>query len=137
MTVKRKAVKLPTVPEAHEQAALFNLIENVAVKYYPELRLLYHIPNGGKRNAVEAAHLKQQGVKSGVPDLCLPVPRGKFHGLYIEMKVGKNKPTENQTQWLEDLENQGYATMVCYGYKQAMEVLVKYLTGGKGKCNWW
>lgn len=137
MTVKRKAVKLPVVPEAHEQAALFRMIEDIGARYYPELKLLYHIPNGGKRNAVEAAHLKQQGVKSGVPDLCLPVARGGYHGLYIEMKVGDNKPTENQARWLRDLEKQGYATMVCYGYKQAAEVLVRYLTEGRGNIPWW
>lgn len=137
MTVRTKALKLPVVPEAHEQAALFNLINGIGVRYYPELRLLYHIPNGGKRNAAEAAHLKLQGVKSGVPDLCLPVARGGYHGLYIEMKVGDNKPTENQKRWLADLEKEGYATMVCYGYKQAAEVLVKYLTEGKGNVPWW
>ena len=137
MTAKRKAVKLPVVPEAHEQAALFNLIEGIGVRYYPELRLLYHIPNGGKRNAIEAAHLKQQGVKAGVPDLCLPVARMGYHGLYIEMKAGNNKPTEKQTQWLHDLEKQGYATTVCYGYKEAAEVLVRYLTEGRSSAPWW
>lgn len=137
LTVRPKKMRLPVVPEAHEQAALFNLIEGIGVRYYPELRLLYHIPNGGKRNAVEAAHLKQQGVKAGVPDLCLPVAKGKYHGLYIEMKVGDNKPTEKQTWWLKELEKQGYATMVCYGYKQAAEVLVRYLTEGKGNTPWW
>jgi len=57
---------------------------------YPELKLIYHIPNGGSRNTLEAANLKRQGVKAGVPDLCLPVARNGFHGLYIEMKYGKN-----------------------------------------------
>ena len=37
---------------------------------WPELSLLFHIPNGGTRDAVEGRHLKQQGVKPGVPDLC-------------------------------------------------------------------
>ena len=137
MTLKRKTVKLPVVPEAHEQTALFRAIDDIGVKYYPELKLLFHIPNGGKRNAAEAAHLKQQGVKAGIPDLFLPVPRGKFHGLFIEMKAGNNKTTEKQEQWLRDLTEQGYACMVCYGYKQAMEVLVRYLTNGKGKVLWW
>ena len=52
----------------------------------PELRLLHAIPNGGKRLKSEAARLQAMGVKPGVPDLCLPVPRGKYHGLYIELK---------------------------------------------------
>lgn len=134
---KKTGVKLPTTPEAHEQTALFRWIEDAAVYEYPELALLYHIPNGGKRNRAEAAHLKQQGVKPGVPDLCLPVARGKWHGLYIEMKAGKNKTTENQDKWIESLRQQGYVAEVCYGYRQAAEILVQYLSLGKGKISWW
>ena len=136
MSQTRRA-KLPPVPEAHEQVALFRWIEDVARYQYPELNLLYHIPNGGKRNAAEAEHLKQQGVKAGVPDLFLPVARGKWHGLYIEMKVGNNKPTEKQKAWITALREQGYVVEVCYGYRQAAEVLVQYLTLGKGIITWW
>lgn len=111
--------------EGEEQAALFDwayLQRNT----YPELDLLFHIPNGGSRNRLEAANLKQQGVKAGVPDLCLPVARGGFHGLYIEMKYGKNKPTENQNEWMNALQNQGYAVAVCYSWEQASKVITDY-----------
>lgn len=74
--------------EAREQEALFRWAD-FAAGTMPELKLLYHIPNGGSRNKAEAANLKRQGVKAGVPDLFLPVPRGGYHGLYIELKFGK------------------------------------------------
>lgn len=112
--------------EANEQEALFRWAAFVRGRF-PEIDLLYHIPNGGSRNRLEAANLKRQGVKAGVPDLCLPVARGGFHGLYIEMKYGKNKPSENQKQWLSDLRKQGYAAEVCYGWEQATEMITKYL----------
>jgi len=96
---------------------------------FPELKLLFHIPNGGSRNKLEAANLKRQGVKAGVPDLCLPVARNGFHGLYIEMKYGKNTTTDSQDEWLEDLKEQGYFTAVCYGAEEAEKVLLNYLTG--------
>ena len=51
----------------------------------PGVDLIYAIPNGGSRNKIEAAHLKRQGVKAGVPDLFLPVARQGKHGLYIEI----------------------------------------------------
>ena len=54
----------------------------------PQLRLLLAIPNGGLRNKVTAGKLKAQGVKAGVPDIFLPVARGRYHGLWIEMKEG-------------------------------------------------
>lgn len=74
-----------------------------------------------------AANLRRQGVKSGVPDLCLPVARGGYHGLYIEMKYGKNKTSENQNKWLEALRAQNYAAAVCYGWQEAQQVITNYL----------
>lgn len=94
---------------------------------YPDLDLLYHIPNGGSRNKMEAANLKRQGVRAGVPDLCLPVARGEYHGLYIELKAGKNKPTEKQKEWLENLTKQGYKTAVAYSCEAAADILLKYV----------
>ena len=112
--------------EANEQIAVMQWV-NLQSGKWPELELLYHIPNGGSRNKIEAAHLKQQGVKAGVPDLHLPVARGKFHGLYIEMKYGKNKTTEKQDEWIKALRNQGHAVEVCYGWESAVEVITKYM----------
>lgn len=94
---------------------------------YPALKLLYHVPNGGKRNQAEAARLKKQGVKAGVPDLVLPVARDGFHGLYIEMKWDKNKTTGNQKWWLEQLQEQGYKTAVCYGADEVMDQIAAYM----------
>lgn len=112
--------------EATEQERLISWAQWQYNKY-PELKLLYHVPNGGSRNTLEAANLKRQGVKAGVPDLCLPVARQNFHGLYIEMKWGKNKVTENQSQWLDDLREQGYNAIVCYGADEAIRAIEDYL----------
>lgn len=121
--------------ESGAQETLFNWIEWQLEKY-PELELAFHIPNGGKRNAREAANLKRQGVKAGVPDICLPVARGGYHGLYIELKVGNNKPTEKQKEWQKKLNKQGYLSVVRYGWQQAAQTLTEYLEMGtlkKGK----
>lgn len=97
---------------------------------FPELKLLFHIPNGGSRNTLEAANLKRQGVKAGVPDLFLPVAKGTYHGLFIEMKWGKNTVTDKQDEWLHDLTVQGYKAAVCYGADEAIEIITNYLTNG-------
>jgi hypothetical protein len=115
--------------ESDEQKALFAWAAINRGKH-PELELLYHVPNGGSRHPAEAANLKAQGVKAGVPDICLPVPRGAFHGLYIEMKYGKNKLTVDQKWWLVALSQQGYATAVCYTWESARTVILSYLGGG-------
>ena len=72
--------------------------------------------------------LKAAGLKSGVPDICLPVAMGGFHGLYIELKFGKNKTTKSQDDYIGLLKAQGYKTAVCYGAEEAREEILDYLT---------
>ena len=107
--------------EADEQR---DVVEWCALKHVP----VYHIPNGGSRNKAEAARLKAQGVKAGVPDLCIPVARGGYHSLYIEMKHGKNKPTEKQLEWIALLRKQGMAAYVCYGAGNAIACIERYMS---------
>jgi hypothetical protein len=96
---------------------------------WPELELLHHVPNGGRRDAREAGRLKAQGVKAGVPDLCLPVARGVHHGLYVELKRAdqKTNPTAAQRWWLDRLREQGYRAEVCRGWDEARRVIEEYL----------
>ncbi|MBU0991826.1 MAG: VRR-NUC domain-containing protein, partial [Proteobacteria bacterium] len=80
------------------------LLVNMALKHekeIPELKLLYAIPNGGQRHKAIAQKLKMEGVKKGVPDLCLPVAKKPYNGLYIEMKrrTGGNVSVD-QKKWL-------------------------------------
>ena len=112
--------------EAIEQQHLFQWAAFMSGKY-KELEYLHHIPNGGSRNKKEAVNLKRQGVRAGVPDLDLPVARKGYHGLRIEMKYGKNKPTEEQVKWLVFLKVQGYATAVCYSWQEAARTICRYL----------
>lgn len=112
--------------ESDEQQALFQWADIVSNRY-PELKLMYHIPNGGQRSRATAGRLKAEGVKAGVPDICLPVARGNYHGLYIEVKVKPNKPTDNQLIWIDSLNKQGYLAVVCYGWRECAEQIEGYL----------
>ena len=123
----RRAEIMPT--EAQEQEALFLWAERAKGKM-PELGMLFHIPNGGSRNLLEAANLKAQGVKPGVPDICMPVPRGKFAALYIELKRRKRaEVSDYQRGWITALNRVGNRAVVCYGWDEAREVLIEYLKG--------
>lgn len=126
-------IQLTSNTEDKHQMALFTWVEQVRARL-PELKLLHHIPNGGERNEIVAKKLKAMGTKAGVPDLCLPVARGGFFGLYIEMKrpagPGDSRAgttTPKQRQWIEDLRGQGYRVEVAFGWEQAAEFLQKYL----------
>lgn len=96
------------------------------VQQYPELKWLYHVPNGGSRNRAEAAKFKQMGVKAGVADLCLPYPKGAYCGLWIEMKYGRNTQQETQKEFLADMAAAGHFVATCYSAREACEVIEEY-----------
>lgn len=94
---------------------------------WPELRLFHAIPNGGHRARRTAARLKAEGVRAGVPDYCLPVARGGFHGLYIELKTNAGRLSPEQHQWMVALTSEGYLAVMCRGWAQAWNVVRDYL----------
>lgn len=114
--------------EHAEQAALMRWAMFARARL-PELALLYAIPNGGHRHKATAARLKAEGVKRGVPDVCLPISRGDMHGLYIELKAERGRPTPEQLGWIRALRRQGYAACVCRGWEQARTAIENYLAG--------
>lgn len=103
-------------------------IEQVKVIEYCKLRKIpiFAIPNGGKRDIKEAASLKRQGVKAGVPDLFIPVSKHGYHGLFIEMKYGKNKTTPAQDYWLELLDLNGYMATIGHGFENTKKIIDWY-----------
>jgi len=116
----------------HVEQALFVKWASMQSNKHPELKMLFAIPNGGHRHVAVAKKLKEEGVKSGVPDLFLAVPTFGYlvdvgYGLFIEMKVGKNKLTKNQEWWIGNLQGQGYRCEVCYSFEEARNVICDYL----------
>jgi len=126
-----KAPKFPTPPvptEHEEQAALFRWLAFVGATVCPEALLAFAIPNAAKRSMALAAMMKAEGMKAGVPDVCLPVPRHGRHGLYIEMKRRKGgKESDEQKYWRICLNGMGYRAVVCRGYDEARAVFSEYL----------
>lgn len=114
--------------EHDEQSALFELIGYQA-NSYPQLEWLHAIPNGGQRHPAVAAKLSREGVKSGVWDVFLPFPVGQYHGLYLEMKFGKNKLTENQKKFRGVIEPLGYKFCVAWTAEEAYNQIMNYLEG--------
>lgn len=120
---------LPT--EEEEQTMLFSWV-SMQKHTYPELELLFHIPNEGKRTAQTGARLKAAGLSSGVPDICLPVARCGYNALYIELKRQKGGTlSKNQKLWLERLNKAGNLAVRCNGFDEAKAVIVQYLKGAR------
>lgn len=127
--------KIPYLPkervptESTEQQCLFRWARS-QVCVHPELALLHHIPNEGKRSAAGGRRMKAEGLLPGMPDICLPVARGGKHALYIEMKRRTGgRLTEEQQRCQNLLEAQGNAVHTCKGWDEAVEVVLDYLGG--------
>lgn len=118
--------------EDGHQAALFCWIA-LNIQTYPLLRWLFAIPNGGLRDKRTGGKLKATGVKAGVPDLCLPIPRGDFNGLWVELKIPKTDKKAKgvvraeQKEWKRFLLQQGYGVYIAYGWEDARDTLIAYL----------
>ena len=126
-TVAQAGVTYQPTEEA-EQAAIFEWATLMSSQF-PELHLLFHIPNGGYRAPATAAKLKAQGVKAGVSDLFLPVARGGFHGLWIELKRRKGgKLSPAQQDWLTEMRFQHYRAELAHGAEEACDIIYAYLT---------
>ena len=120
------AVRLQSMKKSEltEQIKLITWARSIC-DFVPELKLLYHVPNEGKRT--NGTILQAAGVIAGIPDLCLPVARRGYHGLYIEMKFGKNKPTKQQIEVMTRLKEQRYKVYTAYSADEARAVIRYYL----------
>lgn len=120
--------KLPRPTEHQEQVAVMAWA-GYCEKTWPELSLLHAIPNAGAgAQRGQAGKMRAEGVKRGVPDLCLPVKRKAFSGLYIEMKRAGESCTVDQLAWGEALRAQGFKFEVAHGADIAIARLKAYLT---------
>lgn len=118
------------------QSALFTWAQ-LQTACYPELALMFAIPNGGKREKRQdkkgrwfsptAQKLKREGVKRGIPDIFLPCARGGSHGLFIEMKAPDGRVSDEQARVHKLLWEEGYAVIVCYSLESAIMLITWYL----------
>lgn len=119
--------------EHDEQAALIDWA-NAHIGKWPELDWLYAVINGIPLPGSNLTryriinHMKAEGMKPGVSDLCLPCARGGYFGLYLEMKKKGGKVREGQGEFLAFVSAQGYFDAVCYSTEEAIEVLTHYLS---------
>lgn len=121
----RPAGSKNTVPsELSEHLALVSWLRRVA----PDAKW-FHPPNGEKRSHSVASKLRAMGVSAGVPDLVMLEPKK----LVIELKrLGVNRPSKEQAEWLEVFERAGFAVATCSGWRSAVEFLQRNGVGGGG-----
>ena len=105
----------------------------------PALLRLFAIHNQGHGDAIRGARAKAEGVKTGVPDVMLPVPAyepdnsgyHRYHGLFIELKLPGYSPSAvkpEQREWQDYLRGQGYRAEICGGWRAAAKVIQDYMS---------
>lgn len=123
--VKAQMFLLPNI-EHTQQRALFEWLL-VCERTCPELELTYAVPNGGLRAKAVAGKLKAEGVKAGVPDVCLPLAAGTHSALYIEMKAKEGSVSADQKDRIARMSAAGNRVVVCKSWHAAATEVVEYM----------
>lgn len=127
---RRQLARRKDDPEHREQCALFEWARNPLVtKKHPELRLLSASLNGVKLSTSQAVKAKKAGMLKGEHDVRLPVARGGYVGLSIEMKAGDNRPTDYQLEYGSLLEAEGWKVVYAWSWTEAKTEIEQYLAG--------
>ena len=111
--------------EARIQSELFSKVS----LFFPNLpdRLLFAVPNGGSRHKIEAANMKRQGVKRGVADVILQIPKKGYASLCLEFKTSTGKQSAEQKEYQRQVEMAGSKYVIVRSVEQAIQVMQQYL----------
>ena len=114
---------------SHEEADIQSEFFAQAKIFFPRIpeKLLFAVPNGGSRNKLEAINLKRQGVKSGVADVLLLIPKGGFASLCLEFKTKTGKQSDEQKEFQKQAEKCGSKYVIVRSVKEAIEKVREYL----------
>lgn len=99
---------------------------------YPELEMLFAVPFDAYKSVSSCKKFTEEGLKKGIPDVCLPISNGKFSSLWIKIKSSKHtKLTEKQKWWIKELNAKGCLAVDCVGWEAARDIILNYLNASK------
>ena len=103
--------------EAIEQIKVIEWLKNCTKLPY------IHIANERKTSIQNGSLLRRMGVRKGCSDIFIPRAYGEFHGLFIELKAGKNKATPSQLEFLAEMIAEGYGGFVATGAEECILII--------------
>lgn len=118
----------------------------VAVADYLRLRypdVIFHSDFGSGIKLTKGQAMKQKrqnGGRRGWPDMFIAEGRGKFRGLFIELKKDKTRIKKKNGEWasehiaeqaqlLSRLRGRDYEAQFAVGFDEAVDIIDKYLGG--------
>lgn len=119
---KTQYLKSGNISESSIQKAVMDWI-----RLDPVLRtFVIHIPNEGKRTSRYGKSLKDMGMRPGVADLFIAIPRHGYGGAWLELKSKDGILSEAQKEFLDDMARQRYFTKVCYSIEETINTIKRY-----------
>lgn len=122
---KKVRVKKKSSDEEHQ-------IQSACIKWYrleyPKMRHnLFAVPNGGRRDGITGAKLKEEGVLAGVADLIFLKSNRYYGALLIEMKTKKGSQQDSQFEWERKITQDGYKYVICRSLDDFIKEITDYL----------
>ncbi|QFT40043.1 VRR-NUC domain protein (plasmid) [Vibrio sp. THAF191c] len=105
------------------QVRIFYTLE---VDYPDEYEFAFAVPNGGHRSKRSASLISYEGQKKGTPDVFIPIPKGIYHGMFLEVKTEKGTASKDQKSKAELYRQMGYYVVIAKGYDACMAQLTQY-----------
>lgn len=118
--------------------AIYKMIAYYLRAGYPDV--LFHFDSSGLHHTkTQAGMLKAIQKGKGFPDLMILAPRGRYHGLFLEIKTENARiytksllPADDhiadQEQWLAELRVNGYDADFARGFEEAQMKIDLYLS---------
>ncbi len=113
----------PKLAEHWIQVRLFYHVERHHPDLYP---FMFSVPNGGYRTPKAANMMSYEGQKSGVQDIVVALPRGKYHGLFLEVKTEKGAASKIQKETQDRFARVGYCCLIEKGFERCLMSLIDY-----------
>lgn len=87
-----------------------------------------HIANEGKRSYAMGSILVRMGLMKGVSDLFFPRSSSdsQYKGIWLEVKIGKGKPSPEQIKFIDSMYKEGYMGICCWGSEEGINILKRF-----------
>jgi hypothetical protein len=122
----RKPITGKVCRTEHVEAVTFWKMVTMHEGRYPDLKMLFAVPNGGARNPIVARKMKSEGVRAGVSDYVALVPAGDYHGLAIELKTIDGRSSSEQRDFLRNARALGYRAELAHGWVEAWRIVCEH-----------
>ena len=105
-----------------------DVLQKQVVAYVRMLNLFVSASqNGVPHKPQTVAKAIVMGQSKGEPDLFIAKPNKKYHGLYLELKYGKNKTSKEQDIIILKLQELGYYVGIAYNFEDSKLIIDNYL----------